>query len=133
MTKTKNYSYCGYTFKAYCKPAGHGWEIGCYFDGKPLFVGNFVHKKEATQWWTEFNHTMKSFFAKYEFPHKGPTQWMTKFFTNYCYKAYYAWLDKSFAKYTKEYTKASKKDFVSYKKMKPTWQKSAQYGRKYAA
>ncbi len=131
MTKTKNYKHYGYNFKAYSKPVGHGWEVGCYFEGKPVFVGNFIHKKEANQWWKEFNHQMKSFFAKYDFPTKGPHQWMTKFFSNYCYKAYYKFLDTAFSKYTREYNKAYQQDYKKYKKLKPRWDKA--HGTKYAA
>lgn len=119
--KTKDYNYYGYNFKAYYMNAGHGYEVGFTFEGKPLFVGNFVHKKEAMEWWKNFNNEIVYFFGKYEFPVKGPHQYMTKFFTNYIYTEYYAWLDKKFAKYNKEYAKAWKHDEKHYKKMKPNW------------
>ncbi len=119
--KTKDYNYYGYNFKAYYMNAGHGYEVGFTFEGKPLFVGNFVHKKEAMEWWKNFNNEIVYFFGKYEFPVKGPHQYMTKFFTNYIYTEYYAWLDKKFAKYNKEYAKAWKHDEKNYKKMKPNW------------
>ncbi|HEX7672976.1 MAG TPA: hypothetical protein VF412_02325 [Bdellovibrio sp.] len=124
MNKNKNYSYYGYTFKAYYKPAGHGYEVGFTFEGKPLFVGNFVHKTEAMEWWKCFNQEIPYFFDKYEFPYKGPHQYMTKFFTNYMYTEYYAWLDKKFAKYNKEYAKAWKHNEKHYKKMQPVWKKT---------
>ena len=120
MTKTRNFRFYGHTFKSYCKPVGHGYEIGFTFEGKPLFVGNFIHKNEATKWWSYFNNEIRSFFNRYEFPQNGPTQWMTKFFSNYSYKCYYAWLDKNFYKYNREYTKAFKKDDLKYKRLKPT-------------
>ncbi|MGZ3775785.1 MAG: hypothetical protein ACXVCY_13135 [Pseudobdellovibrionaceae bacterium] len=123
MNKTKNFNYCGYNFKTYCNPVGHGWEVGLKFENKPLFVGNFVHKKEALEWWKHFNQQVPYFFNKYEFPFKGPHQYMTKFLTNFLYTDYYAWLDKKFAKYNKEYAKASKNDEKYYKKMQPVWKK----------
>ncbi len=123
MNKTKNYSFYGHSFKAYYKPVGHGYEVGFSFEGKPLFVGNFVHKKEALEWWKSFNQEIPYFFGKYEFPFNGPTQYMAKFFTNYMYTEYYAWLDKKFAKYNKEYAKAWKQDEKHYNKMQPSWKK----------
>lgn len=124
--KTKDYNYYGYNFKAYYMNAGHGYEVGFTFDGKPLFVGNFVHKKEAMEWWKNFNNEIIYFFGKYDFPVKGPHQYMTKFFTNYIYTEYYAWLDKKFAKYNKEYAKAWKHDEKNYKKMKPNWKMTSE-------
>ncbi|MGE0633669.1 MAG: hypothetical protein AB7O96_14745 [Pseudobdellovibrionaceae bacterium] len=123
MTKTRVYKYYGYTFKTYCKPVGHGYEVGCLFEGKPLFVGNFVHRPEMNQWWSFFNTEVKKFFNRHEFPFKGPTQWMTKFFTNHMYSCYYAWLDKKFTKYTREYTTACKMNEKQYRKMQPNWKK----------
>ncbi|MBX9768807.1 MAG: hypothetical protein K2X47_16150 [Bdellovibrionales bacterium] len=116
MTKTRNFKYYGNTFKAYCKPVGHGYEVGCTFEGKHLFVGNFVHREEANAWWTHFCGEITTFFGKYEFPYKTSSQWMTKFFGSYMYKSYYAWLDKKFTKYTKEYTKAFKQGDKTYRK-----------------
>ncbi|KYG65043.1 hypothetical protein AZI87_10725 [Bdellovibrio bacteriovorus] len=126
MNKTKHYEYYGHEFKSYFKPVGHGYEVGFTFEGKPLFVGNFVHKKEAMEWWRSFNQEIPYFFSKYEFPVDGPHQWMTKFFTNYMYTCYYAWLDKKFNKYTKEYTKSFESNVKFYKKMQPVWKKRAE-------
>ena len=126
MNKAKNYEFYGYQFKSYFKPAGAGWEVGFTFEGKSLFVGNFVHKTEATQWWKTFNTEITYFFGKFEFPVKGPHQLMTKFFTNHMYQTYYAWLDKKFTQYNKEYTKACKTDVKNYKKMQPTWKKHSE-------
>lgn len=114
--KFKNYQFGEMTFKAYCKPVGHGYEVGMTYKGKPVFVGNFVHKAEATLWWKNMGQCFKTFTTKYEYMPSASETWNCKFVSNYVYKFYYAWLDKAFSKYTKEYTKASAVDFKRYKK-----------------
>lgn len=115
MTKNKTYKFGDLTFKAYCKPAGHGWEVGFTYCGKPVFVGNFVHSHEAKQWWSKMCHHMTYFCKHHDYvPTASPT-WYCKYFGNYMYKAYYTWLDKCFTKYTRTYTNATKNDYKKYK------------------
>jgi hypothetical protein len=106
----KMYKYGKHNCKAYKKPVGKGHEVGITLGGHPVFVGNFIHSKEASAWWTlmnkEFNKFMKKFAAA---PH-APLAWKTKFLSNYMYKVYYSYLDREFPKYQRSYTQAFRKD-----------------------
>lgn len=125
MTKFKNFPCGKYTFKAYCKPVGHGYEVGLRVKDRPVFVGNFVHKDEAQQWWKTFCSELEFFFDRYEYSPETPFNWYTEFCTNTMYSTYYSWLDKVFKKHTKTFEKAAVRDMRMYKKYQkdapPTW------------
>lgn len=118
MTKGKTYKYGPYTFKSYCKPVGHGWEVGFTFQNRNYFVGNFIHKAEATQWWALFNKEIVSFSKKYNFAKEMPFNWYCNFLSNHLYTCYYNWLDKVFNKHESNFKKAYGKDFKKYMKLK---------------
>lgn len=123
--KFKNYEFGEMTFKSYCRPAGHGWEVGVTCAGKPMFVGNFVHKHEATHWWKKMNAEITSFCKKYDYMENASPTWHKKFFANYLYKCYYTWLDHAFGKYTREFNKAYSHDMKAYKKFEKTFKPHA--------
>ena len=127
MTYSKTYQYGDFSFKTYCKPVGQGWEVSLYCFGKPYFVGNFIHKKEAYAWWKTFNKEITSFAKTYWCSNETPQQWYCHFMTNHLYKKYYAFLDKLFSQYNKTYKTAVFKDVKKYKQMKKTWEPSEKY------
>ena len=126
--KTKTYECYDWTFKTYFKTAGQGYEVGVYFAGKSVFVGNFIHKTEATRWYTMMNKYMTTFFKKYSYEAMPPKAWYGKFFANYMYANYYKFLDQAFAKYNKTYAKdfdSNVKYFNKYKKDNYYFEKAA--------
>lgn len=114
--KTKPYHFGDLKFEAYFRPAGFGWECGVKCKGKPVFVGNFVHKSEATLWWKELNKYMTQFCHKYEFMENAPPTWYPKFVGHYLYKHYYGFLDKVFTAHNRTYARHFTTDVTNYKK-----------------
>jgi hypothetical protein len=118
MTKTKTYKYGPNTFKAYLKPVGAGWEVGCTYQNRNFFVGNFVHKTEATKYWAMFNKEIVGFCKKFAWTKDMPFAWYCNYMSNSLYTGYYAWLDKVFNKHQITFKKSYAKDFSRYTKMK---------------
>lgn len=117
MTKMKNFKFGKMTFKAYCKPAGNGFEVGFTYLGKPVFVGNFIHRNEATKWWALMNTSAQNFCRNHEFvPTASPT-WYSKYLGHMLYKNYYLFLDKQFSKYQKTYSAKTFQFAKQYKKI----------------
>lgn len=118
MTKYKSYKCGPHSFKSYCKPVGKGYEVGFNYHGRNYFVGNFIHKAEATKWWATFNKEIQSFSKKFWVSNEMPFNWYCNFLSNHLYKCYYTWLDKMFMKYEVNFKKAYSKDYKKYMKMK---------------
>jgi hypothetical protein len=116
---SKTYKVGPYACKAYKKPVGKGWEVGFTMAGHPVFVGNFIHTKEANAWWTKMTLEVRKFGKKYNLGPKAPLNWYCKFMSNYMYKTYYTYLDTQFSKYHRGFSQAVRKDerkFSHYKK-----------------
>jgi hypothetical protein len=118
---TRTYKYGKHTCKAYKKPCGKGFEVGCTFAGEQVFVGNFIHAKEANAWWSIMTHEISKFGKKYVAAPNAPKSWTCKFFSNCMYKAYYTYLDREFSKYHRGFTQAVKKDERKYSHFKRNW------------
>lgn len=124
---TKTYQYGDLTFKTHFKTVGQGYEVSLYCSGKPYFVGNFVHKKEALAWWKTFNREITTFAKKYWCSNQTPHQWYCHFMTNHLYKTYYSFLDKLFTRYNKDYRRAYVKDVKKYNRLKKNWHQSEKF------
>ncbi len=108
---------------AYSKTVGHGFEVGFYFGKNALFVGNFIHQKEATKWWVKMNKEMKTFTRRYRVAAEGYGTWYTKMFSRHLYNTYYTFLDHEFGKYQKNFSRACKQDAKKYQSIKKRWNK----------
>ncbi len=131
--KTKTYKYGNWNLKAYFKAVGEGYEVGFHWDGKPLFVGNFVHAKEATRWWGTLNQEIKKFTKKYWSSSETSAVFYKKFFANHLYKTYYTFLDKWFAKYNTTYKIAFKRYEKQYKRLARKWEPTRKNNIKHAS
>jgi hypothetical protein len=120
MTK-KSFGPKGLHCWSYCCAEGEGWEVGFHFQGKPLFVGNFVHKTEATQWYRYMNTEITKFSRQYTFGPGFPMSFFKKFIGNHLYSRYYSFLDKVFAKHKSHFKKAVTSDLRKYSTMKDRW------------
>jgi hypothetical protein len=118
---TRTYKYGKYSCKAYKKACGKGWEVGFTFAGQQVFVGNFIHAKEANAWWGIMNHEVQKFGKKYVAASTASVTWTCKFMANCMYKAYYSYLDREFSKYHRGYSQAVKKDERRYSHIKKTY------------
>jgi hypothetical protein len=127
MTQKKNYKFGHYRCYSYYKEVGHGYEVGFYFGTHKAFVGNFIHKTEAGEYWQHLNTEFKAFAKKYWAGPETSFAWYSKFFTNYIYKHYYNYLDTRFATYKRTYTSQVKKYEMDYKRKSKTWDKEDRY------
>lgn len=133
--KTKMFKYGPHKCKAYFKPVGKGWEVGFHFGPHPIFVGNFVHKKEANEWWTKMNREWKAFATRYALAPGASVVFYRKFLANHFYNMYYKFLDSKFTTYERTYTRAVVTDMKKYKKMKEQngWKPADKFKVKHAA
>jgi len=115
---TRHYKYGKYSCKAYKKSCGKGWEVGFTFAGHEVFVGNFIHAKEANAWWTKMNAEVQKFGKKYVAAPNAPVTWTCKFLSNLMYKSYYSYLDREFMKYHRNFTSKVRKDERRYSHIK---------------
>ena len=128
-----NYKFGTFKCHAYTKTVGQGYEVGFYFGTECVFVGNFIHYKEAAKWWGTMNKELKTFTKRYGVGGDASLTWYTKFFSHHLYKTYYSFLDTEFAKYHKEFDKACKQDTKKYNTYKSKWTQSGTYTLKKAS
>lgn len=119
--KTKHYRNGKYAFRSYMKTVGEGWEVGFCHGTDVIFVGNFIHSKEANTWFTNMNKEIRKFSKQYAVGPQFPMSWYMHFAKTHLYKCYYSYLDKVFTGYQKDFTSAFKKDLVKYNKLKKHW------------
>ena len=114
-------------YKAYIEPAGKGYEVGFMHGKKPLFVGNFVRKTEAMEWYAKMNSEFSHFSKKFWHNPQAPvgTAFYHKFVSTNLYKHYYDFLDKCFGKHTKSYHREFSKDVRTFNKIKKSWPNKA--------
>tara|TARA_B100001248_G_scaffold262571_1_gene259506 strand:- start:141 stop:545 length:405 start_codon:yes stop_codon:yes gene_type:complete len=122
QAKTKTYKYGKFSFRAYFKTAGNGYEVGLKHGKKHVFMGNFITKKEANEWWTILNKECRNFTNKFWINNKGATaSFYTNFFSKHLYKKYYTFLSKVFAGYKTTYNKTYQRDVKKYQKLRRNW------------
>jgi hypothetical protein len=127
MMKQKKYKVGKHTCNTYFKTVGNGYEVGCNFGPTQVFVGNFIHTAEATQYWTMLNKEIKTFCTKYWIGPKASPSWYRKFLTNYLYTNYYKFLDTKFNTYQRTYTSAFRKDETKYRRLARNWDKTDRF------
>ncbi len=121
---TKSYKMGKGFFKAYFKNVGEGFEVGLHFNRKPIFVGNFMHKKEALRWWGLMNREISQFTKRYWVSTEANFTWYTKFFSNHLYTQYYAQLDKWFNTYSTTFKRAFNKELKKYNRFRKNWDRT---------
>lgn len=119
--KSIKYQHGKYNFTSYWKNAGNGWEVGFTYGKEVIFVGNFIHQSEATQWYRIMNREIKNFSKKYTVGSKFPFAWYCNFITNHLYKCYYGYLERCFSKYNRDYRRAVTTDLGKYRTLSKRW------------
>lgn len=133
QAKHKMYKHGKDSFKAYCKTAGQGYEVGVKHGSKQLFVSNFIHKTEANQWYQKMNKEMQAFGKRYWVGPNHPRQWYSKFLCNHLYSYYYKFVGKCLNAHNRSFTSAFNKDVKKYRKLKKDWTPKHQIQFKKAA
>ncbi len=119
--KTKVYRNKGVTGRATLKPCGNGFECAFTLNGNPVFVGNFIHAKEANLWWSLLNREIRMFSRKYSVGRTFPMSWYKHFISNHLYKTYYGFLDRLFTRYNRNFERAVTKDVRKYQRIRKQW------------
>ena len=122
--KTKTYRSKGISGRTYMKPCGNGVEVGFLLNGNVVFVGNFIHTKEANVWWNLLNREIRQFSRKYSVGRTFPLSWFKHFISNHLYKTYYSFLDGILARHNKTLARAVMKDVRKYQQIKKKWNSS---------
>ena len=119
--KNTTYTFGDWKCTAYMKQYGQGFEVGFTFGKQQIFVGNFIHKAEATKWWTVMTKEIKTFTTRYHVGETVSQTWFAKFFSTSLYRTYYTFLDTQFAKYNKTFAKTFATEERKYKHLKKNW------------
>jgi hypothetical protein len=119
--KTASYRFGKFFFKAFFKPVGQGWEVSVTFDRKNIFVGNFIHRAEASTWWNIVNREIRTFTKTYWIANKAAKTWYGNFFSAHLYKNYYKYLDRLFARYQRTYSTQFSKNVRRYNSARRNW------------
>ncbi len=114
--------------RSYVKSAGQGWEVGFVFNGKNIFVGNFIYRNEATRWYALMNRTIRSFSYKNKVTPNFPKTQYAQFLAGHLYRTYYAFLDKLFAGYSKNWNRTVARNA---RKFKSTTRRTAHTGQRF--
>lgn len=125
--KKVSYRFGDHKCHAYMKEAGNGYEVGFYFGNQCVFVGNFIHRAEATKWWAKMNQEFGFFTKRYGVGEPASMTWYAKFWSHHVYKCYYGYLDQEFAKYQRSFDKACRNDLKKYS----SYKKNRHYGESF--
>lgn len=116
--KNKTYRHGKASFRAYCKPAGSGYEVGLINGGKALHIGNFINSADANKWYAQMNKEIVAFGKKYKVTTKFPLAWYKNFLGHTLNKKYFTFCDKIVNKHQKKFKTAVNKDVKKYKSLK---------------
>lgn len=116
---TKMFKHGKYNCKAYKKAVGKGFEVGLTLGGHEIFVGNFIHGKEAGEWWKIMTAEMHKFSKRYGPSPNAPMALYTKFLSNSMYKAYYGYVDRAIGKHSRglnQLVRMDERRFANFRK-----------------
>ncbi len=122
--KTKTYRAQNVRCKSYLKPVGSGFEVGFIFGSKTIFVGNFVHRGEATRWFTQMNKGVRTFSRRYTVGSKFPSTWFGNFLSAFLYRNYYSFVNGVVAKHQRESLRMVNTGVRKYKRIAKNWEPS---------
>mgnify|MGYP003572928010 CR=1 FL=1 len=119
--KTRNYRNGNSTCKTYQKPAGRGWEVGFLYGTKPLFVGNFVHSREANEFYSIMKREVGKFAKRYKVGKTYSQSWFKAFIGAHLHKYYYAYVNKQIRKHYTWANQTYGKNLRTYKRISRRW------------
>jgi len=113
--KTKAYRNGTLRCRGYLKDAGNGWEVGFLWGAKPIFLSNFTRSSEANRWFALMNREVKNFARRHKVAPRFPKTSYGKFLSSHLYNAYFAYLDRLFARHQRVYSRAVVREQRAYK------------------
>jgi hypothetical protein len=115
--KTKVYRSNKLVCRAYLKPVGQGYETGFVFNGVPIFLGNFIHRAEATRWWSLMNRELRILSRKFALG-QIPVAWCKHLIRDHLNKCYYGFIDRVVVRHQRQASRALLQDIRAFKRIR---------------
>ena len=122
--KTLKYRHGNINCKSYFQTAGNGFEVGFIFGRETIFIGNFIHKAEATRWYSKMNKEIRSFAKRFKIAPYAPMNWYKKFLSHTLYGCYYTFINQVIPKHNRVLKTTVVREIRQHAKMNRKWHPS---------
>jgi hypothetical protein len=121
MMKTNTYRNGSKSCRSYLRTVGNGWEVGFFYGGKPVFLGNFIHSSEANQFYALMKTEIRNFGRKVRVAHPFPSAWFKAFLGAHLQKTYYQFVNQQVRRHQTEAKRTYGKGLRAYRRLNRRW------------
>lgn len=119
--KTNTYRNGSKSCRSYLKTVGNGYEVGFYYGGNPIFLGNFIHSGEANQFYSLMRNELRGFGMKFKVGGTYPQSWFKSFLSAHLQRCYYNFVNFQVRRHQMEAKKTYGKNVKTYRKLNRNW------------